>query len=112
MNDFAIVISLIFGILSLILFFKVWGMCNNVMKIKEHLIQADDVEAMFNFLMSIGEKEKAKELLIANILSDTKIFDASSYYTDEYKVNKIREVYGEALQSLCISLPSKLEPQD
>lgn len=112
MEDFMILISVIFGILSLILFFKVWGMCNNVKKIKEHLIQVDDVEAKFNFLMSIKDKEKAKEMLIANILSDKKIFDGSSYFSDEYKLQKIKEVYGDALKSLGITLPNKLEPQE
>lgn len=112
MEDFVILISVIFGILSLILFFKVWGMCNNIKKIKEHLVRVDDVEAKFNFLMSINEKERAKAVLISNILSDKKIFDESSYFSDEYKLMKIKEIYGEALKSLGIKLPDKLEPQD
>ena len=112
MENLAILISAVFGILSLILFFKVWGMCNDVKKIKEHLIQVDDVEAKFNFLMSINENEKAKEMLISNILSDKKIFDGNSFFTYEYRLNKIKEFYGEALKSLGIELPDKLEPQD
>lgn len=35
MELFFVFIYFVFGILSLILFFKVWGMCNNVSRIRE-----------------------------------------------------------------------------
>ena len=37
MNGITIIITLVFGILSVILFFKVWGMCNRVSEIKDIL---------------------------------------------------------------------------
>lgn len=111
MEDFVIFISIIFGILSLILFFKVWGMCNNVKKIKEHLIQVDNIEDKLSFLMSIKDKEKAKEMLISNILSNNNIF-YGKYFSIEYKLQKIKELYGDALKSIGITLPDKLDPQE
>ena len=38
------VISIIFGILSLVLFFKVWGMCNDVADMKDRLRKAFPTE--------------------------------------------------------------------
>ena len=37
MEDFLIVIAVIFGLLNLILFFKIWGMTDNVKDIKDYL---------------------------------------------------------------------------
>lgn len=106
-------ITIIFGVLSIILFFKIWRMCNHVKQIKNQLTQIDDdIESKFNFLMSIGEKDKAKEILISYILSDESIFYEHSHVSDDYKLNKIKENYGDALKSLGILLPDKLEPQD
>ena len=37
MEEFTLILAIVFGFLSLILFFKVWGMCNRVNDIKEQL---------------------------------------------------------------------------
>lgn len=37
MIDFLTIILLVFGVLQIILFFKIWGMTNNINKIKEEL---------------------------------------------------------------------------
>lgn len=37
----SIIIGLIFGVLQIILFFKLWGMTNDVRKIKEELIKRE-----------------------------------------------------------------------
>lgn len=41
MEGFTIVLVIIFGILSLILFFKMWVMCNDVYKIRRRLFKED-----------------------------------------------------------------------
>ena len=38
MSIIVILISLVYGILSLILFFKVWGMTNDIRELKETLL--------------------------------------------------------------------------
>lgn len=91
----------VYGVLSIILFFKVWELCNDVRTITNNIDHEFDIEAKFNFLMSIGEIEKAKELIISNILSNGKIFDgAKSSY--QHKINLINQNYGAALNSLGI----------
>lgn len=52
------IFTIIFGVLSIILFFKVWGACNNIKRIREHLckdekpidpdlISEEDAERMY-----------------------------------------------------------------
>lgn len=66
MTEFVTIILLIFGVLQIILFFKIWGMTNNVIKIKEKLEaqpETEDqliIEAQTHALN--GEKEKAFDL--------------------------------------------------
>ena len=105
MENFVIFISIIFGILSLILFFKVWGMCDNVKKIKKHLIQVDDFEAKFKFLMKIGEKERARDILINRILANRNIFSNDVIWDADHKAKKCFEVYAEELEALGIETP-------
>lgn len=66
MIDLLTIILLVFGVLQIILFFKIWGMTNNVNKIKEKLETQPKIEdqliteAQINALN--GEKEKAFHL--------------------------------------------------
>ena len=41
METFMAIVFLVFGILQIILFFKIWGMTNNVKKIKEAFLEKD-----------------------------------------------------------------------
>ena len=61
MGPFVYFISIIWWILCLILLFKVWGMCNDIHKIKNQIDRTDDISTRIDFLLRIGEKEKAKE---------------------------------------------------
>ncbi len=50
METFMTIVFLVFGILQIILFFKIWGMTNNVKKIKNKLFEDDfffPVEKLF-----------------------------------------------------------------
>ena len=39
MNDITTIILFIFGILQIILFFKIWGMCNDVRELKKQFVK-------------------------------------------------------------------------
>lgn len=41
MGEFIILIYVVIAILGAILFFKVWGMCNDIRVIREHLIREE-----------------------------------------------------------------------
>lgn len=37
MQAFLIILGIVWGILCLVLFFKIWGACNNIAEIKKHI---------------------------------------------------------------------------
>lgn len=77
MEEITSIIIFVFGILSLILFFKVWGMCNNVKAIREELSKhpryhyaANSSQEMFKSEITAieealfcGRKHEAEEML-------------------------------------------------
>lgn len=71
MINFLSIVLLVFGVLQIILFFKVWGMTNNVQRIKEELCAGEND---FYKLMLLEEKEKAfhlvKEKLVKKLRND------------------------------------------
>ena len=82
MDFFAVLLSIIlWGIYLAVAFFvivllyKLWFMCNDVSSIKKQLVKNYDIETTIEFLLRIGEKEKAKELLLNRILTNESIFN-------------------------------------
>lgn len=75
-DDAAIIfgVSAISGILTIILFFKVWGMCNNVSKLKERYYDGLDFkseEEAAKYLRKciiLGDKEAAKRCLLERFM--------------------------------------------
>ena len=83
METFMAIVFLVFGILQIILFFKIWGMTNNVKKIKEAflekdfpaeylLVKPDLVKDAFyanirkiDKLIYLGEKDVARRMLLS-----------------------------------------------
>lgn len=61
--SFVSIIIIVFGILQIILFFKLWGMANDVKK----LSKTDNIQsAIIEF--AIGNEEKAKEIAYRNFV--------------------------------------------
>ena len=77
-------------------------MCNDVSKIKSQLDRNEDFSTKINFLLSIGEKEKAKEILLAKILSDESIFNTTS--TPVEKMEEVYNKYKDEFESLGIQI--------
>lgn len=61
MEELGVVLLIVFGILSLILFFKVWAMCNNVKKI----LQKINEETRYKYAVNTDESTFRSEM--ANI---------------------------------------------
>ena len=102
----ALIISAILQIVILICFFI---LCSNVGKIKKHLIQSSDFTSKFKFLMEIGEKEKAREILIDRILANNYIFNTETRWTAEEKIQKCYQMYAEEFTALGFNLPKDIE---
>ena len=112
MKELVIILYVVWAVLCLILFFKVWRMCNDVRCIKNKLIKNDDIEATIEFLLRIGEKEKAKEVLLDRILTNDMIFDRESSMTQEVKIENVFRIYEEELQKLGYSIPKQKEEKN
>jgi hypothetical protein len=110
MGPFFYFISIIWWILCLILLYKIWGMCNDVRKIKNQIDRNDDFSTRIDFLLRIGEKEKAKEILINRILSDERIFNTTS--TPVEKIEEICQRYKDELETLGIEVSKEqIQPE-
>lgn len=63
MTTITSVITLVVAILQIFLFFKIWGMTNNIKKIKENMIFDTQNNEVAKYVL-LGQKDKAKEILI------------------------------------------------
>ena len=102
MEAFSYFVYIILVILCLVLLFKVWGMCDDVRKIKNHIVRDEDYNTKIKFLLSIGEKDKAKEILIAKVLSDESVFNLTS--TPVEKMEELYNKYHDEFESLGIEI--------
>ena len=99
---FVSIVIIVFGILQIILFFKLWGMTNDVKKIRKSL--PDLSPAKMEFI--IGNTDKAKEMLKKEFVLDVyesymKIVKENTEVTDpsvmekEYSIDydRLKRVY-------------------
>lgn len=94
---FVLVVIIVFGILQIILFFKLWGMTNNVKKIKESFIMSSNVISPAKIEFAVGNIEKAKELLKKEFIIDVfKIYKeivATNYSQHQHEINTYSKEY-------------------
>ena len=103
---FVSIVIIVFGILQIILFFKLWGMTNDVKKIRKSLpnVSSDLSPAKMEFI--IGNTDKAKEMLKNEFVLDVyesymKIVKENTEVTDpsvmekEYSIDydRLKRVY-------------------
>ena len=103
---FVSIVIIVFGILQIILFFKLWGMTNDVKKIRKSLpnVSSDLSPAKMEFI--IGNTDNAKEMLKKEFVLDVyesymKIVKENTEVTDpsvmekEYSIDydRLKRVY-------------------
>ncbi len=81
MEIFIAIVSLVCSILSIILFFKVWGMCNDVDAIAKTLKSAQIPPSELIFLASVNDPT-FKEKLARAIFNDLRNVSRDYDYTD------------------------------
>lgn len=97
-------ILFVWGILEVILFFKVWGMTNNVKKIQTELTRSNTTE-LFRKYRLLGLNDKAAEILIQVFLNDMeKYIHSDSYFSGEKIDNEVAELEFQ-LSQLGVKLP-------
>ncbi len=113
MYVFASVILIVFGILQIILFFKVWGMTNDVKKIKEIAQEGNNSSWDAAKIETLaGDYDKAYQIYFKCFISDVyelykKSDGASSYYADEY--TKLVNIYTKRIETLKSKYSIKFE---
>lgn len=84
MENFILIVSVASSVLSVILFFKVWGMCNDVNTINNCIKKAtkdnEDPREKVTKLIFNGRYKEAEELLDDTLIS----IISSIYYPDSY----------------------------
>lgn len=106
---FTSIIVIIFGILEIILFFKFWGMTNDVKKLKKTILK--DITpgiSPAHIELIIGNKEKVKEMAYKEFILDVhelymkvsknKLISEEQDYIKGFEnlENKYKERYGDA----------------
>ena len=89
-TSFVLIVIIVFGILQIILFFKLWGMTNNVKKIRESFLTGADGLSPAKIEFAIGNIEKAKELISTNTMKLSDVasmvgFSDSLYFSRVFK---------------------------
>lgn len=104
MYELLSVILIVFGILQIVLFFKIWGMTDNVNKIKEIAEEGNNISQDAANMETLAENyDKAYEIYLKCFIFDVyelfkKAGDASDYYNEEYK--KLVDIYTNRLDTL------------
>lgn len=107
MIDFLTIVFLVFGVLQIILFFKVWGMTNDVNKITGKLQCEKDSTWNVRRALLYGDKELAKKELMSCIISDFEKFGDGGYGFNQ--VEDIIAKYEPAFKQLGMDIPENLK---
>lgn len=101
MYEFLSVILIVFGILQIVLFFKVWEMTNDVKKIKEIARETNDFNWTAAKLETLaGDYDKAYNIYFKCFISDVyELYNsACTDYSAEYA--KLVDIYKKRLDTL------------
>lgn len=110
MMEFLSIVLLIFGVLQIILFFKLWGMTSNVKKIYDKM-NADG----YCSCMMKGDKEEAYRIAVSRLYKELRecVGATDGYYAENAgpiieKYRKMIEETGHKVPEL-LSLPEKFK---
>lgn len=84
MDPLLAIIIVVFGILQLILFFKVWGMTNDTEKIKDKILNVSDIQKA-ELAYICGNKEAVEYYLHKSLISDLKLYAGNSFAYGKYE---------------------------
>lgn len=110
---FVSIVIIVFGILQIILFFKIWGMTNNVSKIETALSRSenkedgDDWKRDFCILITSGKKEDAKVLLLKNIINNLSFRNVIISNNESFRnkeLDNLNKEYSVYLKSIGLNL--------
>lgn len=101
-------IFLVWGILEVILFFKIWGMTKNVKNISNNILRTNTRELLRKYRL-LGNKDKAAEILIQEFLNEMeKTIHSGSYNSGQNIEEEVAELEFQLAQ-LEQKLPEKFK---
>ena len=100
------IVLLVWGILEVILFFKVWGMTNNVEKIKKNMLRSNTQELLRKYRL-FGQNDKAAEIVIQDFLFELEKYVNSMDYQATESIEKDVEGLEAELSQLGVKLPEE-----
>ena len=103
METFMTIVFLVFGILQIILFFKIWGMTNNVKKIKEAFLEKDFPAEYLLVKPYLGDKEAARRMLLSMKYDLESCRNSADKYVEK-KVLKLSEPLFKKIEELLAKL--------
>lgn len=106
MAEFVSIIIIVFGLLQIILFFKVWGMTNKVSAIKLKL-EENSLYTAARKAYVLGDLVKAKALLDECYAEGVILVKQTSAYGGEYetKFNDLNDRYTKVYKKMGIEMP-------
>lgn len=106
---FAGIVMITFGILQIILFFKIWGMTNNISNINKKISHTniDDLQWQIRKALLKGDKQTASNLLFDGFISELEKIEYT-YNSDEY-ISKLKDRYTKYFEKIGLPLPHIFE---
>ena len=88
---FIVALVIIWVILNIILFFKIWGMTNDVNRIKEKMIPCnqDTMDEQITRLHVIGKDDECEKIILSKFYSDLK----SELFAFQYRCHNDKKQY-------------------
>lgn len=105
---FLMIILFVWGILEVILFFKVWGMTNNVKDMKKHLVRSNKRDEFRKFRL-LGQKEKAAEALIEVFLDSMIVYIHSEDYDPSRNIEQEISELENQLSQFGVKIPKEIK---
>lgn len=106
MYELLSIILIVFGILQIILFFKMWGMTNNVEKITAKLKCENDDKSIKKAIL-LGDKELARDLLTEKLVDE--LFARAGYVgVDIENTNTLFSKYKVLFEKIGYEIPENI----
>jgi|GEM_PF-4262836 len=98
-----LLLYIVSGVVSLIMIIKYFQLCKDVAAMREAMNPLVDFEEKFALLISAGEKEEAKRILLSHICKHSvfgEAFGSSGKSYTEKSREEIKKAYSEYLEAL------------
>ena len=113
---FLAIVQIVMGVLSLILFFKIWGMTNDVRKLRDNIctsgLKGEQLSKKMLILKYTGKIDEAKKLLDENL--ENEVFEQMCTKGNdiEYTKSQVEEIikkYENYYKSLDCEMPTEIK---